>query len=347
MPWLSNGDYYMFQEDSIDVNAPIDSGVYGLYNLKRQIIIGETPNIRQALLRHYREAGVQFSRYQPTGFTFERCAAESRAERARELITEYRPVLQTKNSFELRRLWRRWLNSGATAFDPYTVIEIYKSTAADRGVTAPAQRVKTRHSYRRQVVLVGSSLIAAILLIVSVALFARKKAEHLDTLENQTTASTSTSVEPLQNFSPEPLKESTEMPPSLSSGRATLNPLPAEQAPRESSKLPENHAPVTQTNNTAKQSSLSRANAAKIWSVQVRSYPEKEPALAWVERLRTKGYEAFMVEADIKGQMWYRVHVGRYNDPQKAESLRQELQTRERFSDAFITAVLAPEPSVS
>ncbi len=346
MPWRSNGDYYMFQEDSIDINAPIDSGVYGLYNLKRQIFIGETPNIRQALVHHYREAGVQFPLYRPTGFTFELCPAQSRAERARELITEYRPVLQTSDSFELRRLWRRWLNSGANAFDSYTVIEVDNGTGADTGVTATKPQVKTRHLYRRHFVLVGSSLVAASLLVVSLALFNDKKGEHIDTVANQMAASASTPAEPLQDFSPQPLGPSMERPAFAEQWTANTETAPLDPASTESSKLPENHAPVTQVNNTAKYPSAPRANAAKIWSVQVRSYPEKDPALAWVERLSAKGYEAFMVEADVKGQRWYRVQVGRYNDPQKAESLRQELQTRERFSDAFLTAS-APEPSVS
>ncbi|MGH7873797.1 MAG: hypothetical protein ACREQO_16455, partial [Candidatus Binatia bacterium] len=78
MPWHSNGDYYIFKKDSIDTNAPASSGVYGLYNIKRQVFIGETSNIRQALLRHEKEAGIQVGVYRPTGFTFEVCPAESR-----------------------------------------------------------------------------------------------------------------------------------------------------------------------------------------------------------------------------------------------------------------------------
>ena len=347
MPWRSNGDYYMFQEDSIDINAPIDSGVYGLYNLKRQIFIGETPNIRQALLHHYREAGVQFPLYRPTGFTFELCPAQSRSERARELITEYRPVLQTSDSFELRRLWRRWLNSGANAFDSYTVIEVDNGIGADTGFTAPKRRTKTRHLYRRQFVLMGSSLVAASLLIVTFALFNDRNGEHVDTAANQTAVSASTSSEPLQNFSPQPFGTSMKRPALAEQLTATTETAPLVAASTENSKMPENHAPVTQANNIAKEPSAPRANAAKVWSVQVRSYREKNPALAWVERLSAKGYEAFMIEADVKGQMWYRVQVGRYNDLQKAESLRQELQTRERFSDAFLTAVSAPAPSAS
>jgi hypothetical protein len=178
MPWRSNGDYYMFQEDSIDINAPVDSGVYGLYNLKRQIFIGETANIHKALFHHSREAGVQFPLSRPTGFTFELCPAQSRAQRARELIAEYRPVLQTSDSLDLRRLWRRWLNSGANAFDSYTVIEPENGKDLEAPSTAPKHQAKTRSLSRRQLVLVGSGLLAATVLIVSLALFNGKRRGH-------------------------------------------------------------------------------------------------------------------------------------------------------------------------
>jgi cell division septation protein DedD len=340
MPWRSNGDYYMFQEDSIDINAPVDSGVYGLYNLKRQIFIGETANIHKALLHHSREAGVQFPLSRPTGFTFELCPAQSRAQRARELIAEYRPVLQTSDSLDLRRLWRRWLNSGANAFDSYTVIEPENGKDLEAPSTAPKHQAKTRSLSRRQLVVVGSGLLAATVLIVSLALVNGKKGEDIDALENQTEAIAGTSAEPLGNLSPEPVEHSAETP-------AFAERAPRDQALTESIKLPANQAPSTQANNGTKQPVSPPVKTARIWSVQVRSYSEKEPALAWVERLNAKGYEAFMVEADVRGQIWYRVQVGRFADPQKAESLRQELQARERFSDAFLIAARAPEPSLS
>src|SRR5919109_460060 len=114
MPWPANGDYYVFKEEAIKANAPAASGVYGLYARKTYVLIGESDNIRKALLHHEKETGFRFGLYRPVGFTFEVCPGELRLQRAQELIAEYRPVLQGPGFFAFAHSWRRGKNRSVT-----------------------------------------------------------------------------------------------------------------------------------------------------------------------------------------------------------------------------------------
>jgi hypothetical protein len=89
MPWQNNGDYYSFKQDSITQHAPTVSGVYGLFNFRHQVVIASAANVRDALVYHRRHTKFRFSRFEPTGFTFEICPPERRDNRAQELIKEY------------------------------------------------------------------------------------------------------------------------------------------------------------------------------------------------------------------------------------------------------------------
>jgi len=79
-----------------------------------------------------------------------------------------------------------------------------------------------------------------------------------------------------------------------------------------------------------------------VWSVQVKSSPDKKFADIWADRLKTKGYDAFVVAAAIKGQTWYRVRVGHLAARQEAEALRSTLASQERLSDAFVITDVKP-----
>jgi hypothetical protein len=120
VPWPSNGDYYNFKEEAIKLHAPPVSGVYGIYNFKHHILIGHANNIREALLRHQKENKFRFRRLQPTGFTFEACPAEFKEFRARHLIWEYQPVIQSDETIGLAALWRSWTTPRARAFHAHT-----------------------------------------------------------------------------------------------------------------------------------------------------------------------------------------------------------------------------------
>ena len=96
LSWLPDGRCDSFTKGAILLFAPPTSGVYGLFNFDCQVFIGESANIQEALLRHESETDFQSQHLQPTGFTFEPCAAELRKAKADELIARFHPVLQTE-----------------------------------------------------------------------------------------------------------------------------------------------------------------------------------------------------------------------------------------------------------
>ncbi len=71
--------------------APTASGVYGISNAREWIYIGETDNIRGALLAHLQDCGAPVMQRQPTGFVFEVCEQARRPARQDQLVLEYGP----------------------------------------------------------------------------------------------------------------------------------------------------------------------------------------------------------------------------------------------------------------
>ncbi len=80
-----------FTPVSINAHAPAASGVYGVSNAREWIFIGESDNIRQALLQHLGELGSSLVSRQPTGFVFEVCERGRRTTRHDRLVVEYGP----------------------------------------------------------------------------------------------------------------------------------------------------------------------------------------------------------------------------------------------------------------
>jgi DedD protein len=79
-----------------------------------------------------------------------------------------------------------------------------------------------------------------------------------------------------------------------------------------------------------------KESSDRVWTVQVKSSPDKKYADGWADRLKTKGYDAFVVDADVKGQTWYRVRVGHFAARQEAEALRSTLESKEGLSGSFL-----------
>jgi cell division protein FtsN len=75
----------------------------------------------------------------------------------------------------------------------------------------------------------------------------------------------------------------------------------------------------------------------KMWSVQANSYPDLKSANDLVDRLKNKGYNAFVTEANIKGKVWYRVRVGHFGSREEAEKTETALKTKENLGKAFAT----------
>ena len=79
------------------------------------------------------------------------------------------------------------------------------------------------------------------------------------------------------------------------------------------------------------------ANLSKEWSVQISAAPAKDIADSLIQRLQAKGYDGYMVQAEVKGQTYFRVRVGHFDTREQAESVRQSLVRQEGYLDAYLT----------
>ena len=78
------------------------------------------------------------------------------------------------------------------------------------------------------------------------------------------------------------------------------------------------------------------AESGNKWSVQISAAPSKELAANLVQRLKTSGHEGYIVQAEVKGQTYFRVRVGHFAAQDEADSLRQMLAREEGYFDAFL-----------
>jgi hypothetical protein len=85
-----------FTSGSVQMYAPVASGVYGISNAREWLYIGETEDIQGALLAHLRDAGPSF--LQPAGFVFEVCEGARRSTRQDRLVLEYEPAWNRRSS---------------------------------------------------------------------------------------------------------------------------------------------------------------------------------------------------------------------------------------------------------
>ena len=74
------------------------------------------------------------------------------------------------------------------------------------------------------------------------------------------------------------------------------------------------------------------------WTVQVNAFPDEKSAKTWVDRLKNKGYKAYVAEANAKGKIWYRVRVGQYGTREEAKKVEEALKTKENYTKAFIAS---------
>ena len=88
---------YRLSAESIVLNAPESSGVYGLFNAL-WIFVGEADDLRARLLEHLAEDSPWKAHYRPTGFAFELVSPKDRHRRRLELLSELQPLAQGNNS---------------------------------------------------------------------------------------------------------------------------------------------------------------------------------------------------------------------------------------------------------
>jgi cell division septation protein DedD len=78
--------------------------------------------------------------------------------------------------------------------------------------------------------------------------------------------------------------------------------------------------------------------SSKPWTVQVNAFPDEKSAKTWVDRLKDKGYSAYLSESRIQGRVWYRVRVGRFDSREEAEKIQESLRKKEHLAKSFTTS---------
>ena len=74
------------------------------------------------------------------------------------------------------------------------------------------------------------------------------------------------------------------------------------------------------------------------WTVQVYATTDPNQATALARRLLSKGYDAYTLQAPMRGQTWYRVRVGRFPSRDRAREMELKLKKQEGLEAAYVTA---------
>ncbi|HET7007483.1 MAG TPA: SPOR domain-containing protein [Candidatus Binatia bacterium] len=370
MPWQNNGDYYSFKQDSITQHAPSVSGVYGLFNSRHQIVIGSAANIRDALLHHRRHTQFRFSRFEPSGYTFEICPAERRESRAQELIKEYSPISSPDTSIGIATLYRSWRAPNARAFKAEVTRE--NKPASNKKIVAIATRVpRAKQKAPLHLNVERFGLAGALCGTVFLAIGLVGIVPHLKSLFEVVVRNPMASAESGRQIAGSKMQQAQAAPP-----------IAAESVGRRSVTTPSNavgnSAPVTVPPNTevvsnsptgwrsaaaqastaapaasstpateASKQAVTRQVPANGWSVQAMASTDKKEANDWLQKLKAKGYEAYLVDAAIKGKTWHRVRIGTFEARQDAEHLRAELKAKEGYGDAYVTGYDKPPDTIA
>jgi DedD protein len=347
MSWQPNGRYYQFSPDVIRACVPPASGVYGLFNFRYQLLIGESDNICEALLGHYDESDKLSWRYRPTRFTFQLCPVEERERKAAELIETYQPVRQSGTAqpealSENAEPAPRESPAGELDAGP---IDLEEFTMHEREEPATA---RPRYYFERAqgialLVLFSVCMIASFYLGVLTG----EKLERQANLERDkalawapaaTSAPTTVTVEPSEPKvdAPETAEGvSVHIPGWTAKAEGPSTPAKTESQPTPSSAAAQ-QAGTTLARDSAATAPTSQRESSGKWSVQIAAAPAQDVADALADRLASAGYESYVVQANVKGQTFYRVRVGPLEAQDKAESVRQTLARQERYRDAFL-----------
>lgn len=76
------------------------------------------------------------------------------------------------------------------------------------------------------------------------------------------------------------------------------------------------------------------------YTVQVASYSTKKEAEAHAAHLKNSGFNAFYLEAQIKGNTWYRVSVGLFSSRQAAKSYKKDLLKQAKLKSALVQKIV-------
>ena len=114
---------------------------------------------------------------------------------------------------------------------------------------------------------------------------------------------------------------------NIANGRSTASPVTEEKTAemRIPSSIPKD---VTQYNNSGK------------FTVQVGAFAREEEAQKIAGDLKSKGFSAFYIPANVKGTTWYRVSVGLFATPKEAQDYRSELMNKAKLSTALVQKIV-------
>ncbi len=355
LSWQPDGRCDRFTKEAILASAPPTSGVYGLFNNDCQVFIGESENIQEALLRHESETDFHSEHLKPTGFTFEPCAEEFRTVRADELIAKFCPVLQTDAGLSdtssssadptvSEMLLDREMVEPAADHLEFPVQERDQSPKAHRGF-----HFKRIHGIALAATL-GACAVGALYLGfpntnndqdrvegTGELLVARNSISQPFTSGRSGIASKSEKSPSVEKTgartkpSAEPTKPAVRA--SISAANDGVRPV-AKDARGEDKAGAE--APLQSTKANPIAHTPENGNLRKKWSVQVAAAPAKDLADTLAQQLTAKGYDGYVVQANVNGQTYYRVRVGHFDGRQEAESVRQSLARQEGYQDAYL-----------
>lgn len=81
-----------------------------------------------------------------------------------------------------------------------------------------------------------------------------------------------------------------------------------------------------------------KTGARGDWSVQVSATRDPRTADAILRRLKTKGYEAFVLKVRRRGETFYRVRVGHYGSLEEAQQVVTRLRREPGVPEAFVAS---------
>tara|TARA_Y100001958_G_C21243033_1_gene571636 strand:- start:2736 stop:3677 length:942 start_codon:yes stop_codon:yes gene_type:complete len=76
------------------------------------------------------------------------------------------------------------------------------------------------------------------------------------------------------------------------------------------------------------------------YTVQVAAYASEGDARKYASQLKSKGWNAFYVPADVKGTTWYRVSVGLFEEPASANSFKSKFLKTSGAKDALVVKIV-------
>jgi cell division septation protein DedD len=106
-------------------------------------------------------------------------------------------------------------------------------------------------------------------------------------------------------------------------------------APKEVEKKTEKIAAEAAPKKTESAAGAEAGDPGKVWRAQVNAFPDERSAILLVDRLKNRGYNAYVSDVQNRGKTWYRVSVGRYDSREQAEKIADALRTKENHPNAF------------